>query len=279
MTRALVFGAGGQLGREICRLLPDSVGLMRSDASVVDLASVMDRVGSAAPDVVFNCAAYNAVDRAEEESDVAFAINASGALNVAIACEHFRARLVHFSTNYVFDGKHDRPYLEADVVHPLGIYARSKAEGESSVLSALPSALVIRTAAVYGARGSAIKGGSFPERIVYRARAGDALRVVADQTVNPTYVADLAVESIGLAAEGLEGVVHVVAEGCCSWHEFAVGILEAYGVAATVSPVTTESLGAAAPRPLNGCLRSLRVALLRPWQDALREWARAAKEA
>ena len=246
---------------------------------MVELASVMDAVGSVAPDVVFNCAAYNAVDRAEEESDVAFAINASGALNVAIACEHFRARLVHFSTNYVFDGEHDGPYLEADAVHPLGIYARSKAEGESSVLGALPSALVIRTAAVYGARGSAIKGGSFPERIVLRARAGDPLTVVADQMVNPTYALDLAIASVGLAAGGMEGVVHVVAEGCCSWHEFAVGVLEAYGVAASVSPITTESRGAAAPRPLNGCLHSSRVAPLRPWREAVREWARAAKQA
>jgi dTDP-4-dehydrorhamnose reductase len=269
----LVFGAGGQLGREICRVLPDAVGLTRAEASVVDLASVMGAVGSAAPDVVFNCAAYNAVDRAEEESDLAFAINASGALNVAIACEHFGARLVHFSTNYVFDGEHDRPYVEADAVHPLGIYARSKAEGESSALSALPSALVIRTAAVYGAQGSAIKGGSFPERIVFRARAGDPLSVVADQTMNPTYAPDLAVASVGLAADGMEGVVHVVAEGCCSWHEFAVAVLAAYGVAAWVSPAATESLGAAAPRPPNGCLRSSRLEPLRHWQEALREWA------
>lgn len=277
MTRALVFGAGGQLGREICRLLPDAVGLTRADASVVELASVMDRVGSIAPDVVFNCAAYNEVDRAEEESDVAFAINASGALNVAIACERFGARLVHFSTNYVFDGEHDGPYVEADAVHPLGIYARSKAEGESRVLSALPSALVIRSAAVYGARGSAIKGGSFPERVVHRARAGDELRVVADQTVNPTYAPDLALASVGLTADGMEGLVHVVAGGCCSWHEFAVGVLEAYGVAASVLPITTESLGATAPRPLNGCMWSSRVAPLRPWREAVGEWARAAQ--
>ena len=122
-------------------------------------------------------------------------------------------RLVHFSTNFVFDGRLDRPYIEEDEANPLGVYARSKLDGENAALKVLPEALVIRTAAVFGDQGSAIKGGSFPQRIVERALRGERVRVVADQHVNPTYARDLARAAISLASADISGVVHVVADG------------------------------------------------------------------
>jgi dTDP-4-dehydrorhamnose reductase len=268
-----VLGAGGQLGSELVALLPRATGLLRQELSVSDLATIDAACTHYRPDVVFNCAAYNAVDKAEAEPQLAYAVNATGAANVAIACSRHGIRLVHFSTNFVFDGRLDRAYIEKDEARPLGEYGRSKLEGERSTLAALPSALVIRTAAVFGDRGSAIKGGSFPQRIVERARTGQRVRVVSDQLVNPTYARDLARAAIDLAAGELSGVVHVVSAGCCAWDEFARAALAACGVEAEVEPVTTAELAALAARPLNGCLESVRTDALRPWLEGVEEWA------
>jgi dTDP-4-dehydrorhamnose reductase len=272
-VKALVLGAGGQLGSEIVRLLPDAVGFTREELSITDRESIDRACRQHRPEVVFNCAAYNAVDRAESEPGLAHEVNSAGPGAAGAACRRHGARLVHFSTNFVFDGSLDRPYLESDEPHPLGAYGRSKLDGERAVLSVLPQALVIRTAAIFGDRGSAIKGGSFPERMVERALRGELLRVVSDQQVNPTYARDLAKAAIVLAASDMSGVVHVVADGCCAWDEFARAALAECSVDAEVEGVTTADLGAPAPRPLNGCLGSLRTAALRSWREGLAEWA------
>ena len=269
-----MLGAGGQLGSELVALLPGAIGFLRQELSVSDLAGVEAACIHYRPDLLFNCAAY-AVDKAETEPELAYGVNAVGAENVAVACSRHGVRLVHFSTNFVFDGRLDRPYIEKDEARPLGAYGRSKLEGERSTLAALPSALVIRTAAVFGDRGSAIKGGSFPQRIVERARSGQRVRVVSDQRVNPTYARDLARAAIDLAAGELSGVVHVVASGGCAWDEFARAALAACGVQAQVEPATTAELAAPAARPLNGCLESVRTDALRPWQEGVGEWAAA----
>lgn len=255
------------------RLVPGAVGVTHRELSVSDRAAILRACLEHRPDVVFNCAAYNAVDRAETEPGAAHEVNAAGAENVAFACRQSGALLVHFSTNFVFDGLSDRPYTEKDEARPLGVYGRSKLDGELAVLAVLPEALVVRTAAVFGDRGSVVKGGSFPQRIVERARRGEHLRVVSDQRVNPTYARDLAHASIALAAGELRGLVHVVADGCCAWDEFAREALASCGVEAEVEPVTSAELGAPALRPLNGCLGSARTTLLRPWREGVAEWA------
>lgn len=271
--RSLVLGAGGQLGSELTRLLGQGSGLTRDELSVTDVTGLDKALSKHRPDVVFNCAAYNAVDRAETEPALADAVNAVGPANVATACERLGARLVHFSTNFVFDGRLERPYLEADTPRPLGVYGRSKLAGEHGVLSASPGALVIRTAAVFGDRGSAVKGGSFPERIVERALRREAIKVVSDQRVNPTYARDLAGAALQLATGDLSGIVHVVAGGCCGWDELARAALAGCGLDAEVQAIKSDELAAAAPRPLNGCLASTRTTALRPWQDGVAEWA------
>ncbi|MHB8588734.1 MAG: SDR family oxidoreductase [Candidatus Dormibacteraceae bacterium] len=230
-------------------------------------------LSSLRPALVFNCAAYNAVDRAETEKDLAFAVNAEGPSNVARACARHRIRMVHFSTNFVFDGALDRPYLESHVAAPLSVYGASKLEGEQRVLDVQPHALVIRTSALFGDRGSAIKGGSFPDRILSLAQRGEPLRVVADQKVNPTYAAELAPVALELAESELEGLVHVVAAGCAGWDELARAVLAEFHVEAVVEAVSSADLGAPAPRPLNGCLASDRVAPLRLWREGLHDWA------
>ena len=248
-------------------------GVAHGEASVTDRESIDQLIRRRRPEVVFNCAAYNAVDRAETETELAFAVNGEGPGNVALACARGRARLVHFSTNFVYDGALDRPYVESDQPAPLSAYGKSKLEGERRALEVLPSALVIRTAAVFGDTGSAIKGGSFPDRILARAMTGEPLRVVSDQRVNPTYTGDLAPAAIALAESGLEGVVHVVAAGCAGWDEFARAVLQESNVQAQVTPLLSAELSAPARRPLHGCLGSTRVDALRPWREGLHEWA------
>ena len=272
-VKALVLGAGGQLGSELVRLLPQAVGLTRAELSVADREGLERACVEHRPEVVYNCAAYTAVARAEREPGLARLANAAGAANAAAACVRHGARFVHFSTNFVFDGSLARPYLESDSPEPLGMYGRSKLEGEQAVLEILPAALVIRTAAVFGDRGSAVKGGSFPERIVERAIRHERIRVVSDQRVNPTYASDLAEAAIALAAEETSGIVHVVAEGCCAWDEFARAALAECGIDAEVESVPSAELVAVASRPFNGCLGSERVAALRPWRGGLAEWA------
>jgi dTDP-4-dehydrorhamnose reductase len=269
----MVLGAGGQLGSELVRLLPEAVGFSHHELSVSDRAGIEAACVQYRPLVVFNCAAYNAVDKAETEAQVAHAVNAAGAENAALACRRHDVRFVHFSTNFVFDGRLGRPYTEKDKPRPLSTYGNSKLDGETAVLAALPGALVIRTAAVFGDRGSAIKGGSFPQRIVEKGRRGEPIRVVSDQRVNPTYARDLARAAISLASGAMTGVVHAVAEGCCGWDEFARAALAECGVEAEVEPVTSAELAAPAARPLNGCLGSVRTTALRPWQEGVAEWA------
>ena len=156
----MITGAGGQLGVDFQRLLPEAHALDHHRLSITDQEAVLGAVRG--HDLVINCAAYNAVDAAEADPGPAIAVNADGPANLARACRQVGARLVHYSTNYVFDGSAAQPYTEAADPGPLGAYARSKLEGERRVLEALPGALVIRSAGLFGVTGSAIKGGSFP---------------------------------------------------------------------------------------------------------------------
>lgn len=271
--KALVFGAGGQLGQELVALINGAVAVPHQQASITDEAAVDALIAAQHPDVVFNCAAYNAVDRAESEPGAAYAANELGPAVVAAACLRYRAKFVHFSTNFVFDGELDRPYVESDEPAPLSVYAMSKLMGERRVLEISPDFLVVRTAGVYGGPAS------FPRRILERARSGQAVRVVSDQTVNPTYARDLAEASLDLVRHQSAGLVHAVAEACCRWDELAQATLEEFGLDAKVEPITTASLGAPARRPANGCMLSERFRPLRPWRAALHEWAERTKKA
>src|SRR5258708_15588421 len=168
--RAVVLGAGGQLGSDLSQLIGPGSGVTREQVSVSDPDAIDALLSNLRPAIVFNCAAYNAVDKAESEQDLAYEVNAEGPANVARACARHRIRLVHFSTNFVFDGTLDRPYVESDSPSPINVYGASKLDGEQRVLDLLPNALVIRTAALFGDRCSAIKGGSLPGRTPSRPR-------------------------------------------------------------------------------------------------------------
>jgi dTDP-4-dehydrorhamnose reductase len=270
-----VLGAKGQLGSELVRLLGPDSAVPHDELSITDLSATSRLINSRKPEVVFNCAAYNAVDRAESEMELANAVNAHGVYNVATVCADVGARLVHFSTNFVFEGSLDRPYLESDEPAPQSVYALSKLIGERMAMKASPRNLVLRTAAVFGGSG----GQSFPEKILERARSGQPVRVVSDQRVNPTYTVDLARAALDLTRQGTAGIVHAVGEGCCGWDEFARAVLEECGVDVEVHSISSDEFPAPARRPRNGCLATARYRPLRSWRAALSEWVARQKEA
>jgi dTDP-4-dehydrorhamnose reductase len=272
----LVAGAEGQLGRDLVKALGADLVFAagREALDITDAAAVDAALRQAEPDVVFNAAAYNKVDAAETEPERALAVNAVGPSVLARAARARAALVVHFSTDYVFDGRGTRPYREDDCPRPLGAYVASKLAGEHLVAAAGGSSLILRTSAVYGLGGNKQKGGSFVERIVAKARAGERLRVVSDQVFSPTYSADLAAAAIALARSGARGLFHVSGGDSCSWHAFAVEALRAVGLGTPVEAIRASDLNLAAGRPAYSVLDNSRlvqagVAPLRPWSEAL----------
>ena len=276
-------GAEGQLGRALVARLGADLAWAggRAGLDVGDPAAVERRLAEVRPDVVFNAAAWNAVDLAETRFAEALLVNAAAPAHLARAARACGARLVHVSTDYVFDGTATRPYVEDDPPRPLSLYGVSKLAGEQAVAASGSEHLVVRTSAVLGVGASRSKGGSFVERIVARARAGQPLRVVGDQVFSPTYAPDLAAALVGLAERGARGLVHVTNSGTCSWHGLAVAALELAGAAAPVAEIRSDELGAPARRPAYSVLSNERavalgLAPLRPWREALAELLRGA---
>jgi dTDP-4-dehydrorhamnose reductase len=275
-VRALVVGAAGQLGRELVTLLGADVAWAgdRAEIDVTDGAAVASLLDRVRPDVVFNATAYNRVDAAEAEPEAAFAVNSVAPHLLARASHDVGALLVHYSTDYVFDGTASRPYREDDTPRPLGVYGASKLAGETLASAAGAGHLVIRTSGVLGRGGSEQKGGSFVERIVARARAGEPLRVVSDQVFAPTCAADLARASLALVGAGARGLFHVTNAGSCSWHDLACAALAVAGLEASVEPISSAELTLPARRPpysVLSCEKYLSLGLppLRQWREAL----------
>jgi dTDP-4-dehydrorhamnose reductase len=274
--RALVVGSAGQLGRELVSRLGDEVAWAGDldEIDVTDRAVVTSVVERVEPDVVFNATAYNKVDAAETEPDRALAVNALAPRWLAMAAREAGALLVHYSTDYVFDGTADRPYREDDCPRPLGAYGVSKLTGEQLVAAIGGEHLVIRTSGLLGRGGSEQKGGSFADRILARARSRQPLRVVADQAFAPTCAPDLALASLALVRAGSRGIVHVANAGSCSWHGLAVSILALAGVDVPVEAIASADLALPARRPAYSVLDTARyhglgLPPLRPWGEAL----------
>ena len=264
------------LGTDLIRVLEAAHTVVGVDVDELDIANrkaVQDQVTALSPEVLINVAAYTDVDGCEEQEDVAFRINADGATNLALECKGKRIRLIHVSTDYVFDGKRQGPYREEDPASPLGAYGRSKWEGEQRVREILPEACLVRTAWLYGRAGR-----NFVEAILEQANRKKRLRVVDDQRGSPTYTLDLA-KALGVAAEKeLRGTYHVTNQGACTWLEFARKILDLAGRKnVEVEPVSTEELGRPAPRPANSVLECGKFEKatgmhLRPWPEALKDY-------
>ncbi len=251
----MVVGAAGQLGAELARLLGDrAVPLTRADLDLALLERIEPVVARLAPDTVVNCAAYNAVDRAESEPGAARLVNALAVERLAVAARRGGAGFVTFSSDYVFDGTASAPYLESARPGPLNRYGESKLEGERLALAAHPGSLVVRTSWVLSG-----KPGNFAAAMLRLAAAGP-LRVVDDQVGSPTMVADLAPAVLAAIDAGAAGLLHLTNQGELSRFELAREVLELAGRdPGIVSPVSTDEFGAAAPRPRYSKLGSERL--------------------
>jgi dTDP-4-dehydrorhamnose reductase len=280
-VRALITGGGGQLASDLQELLgDDATSFSHAELDITDTAALDRAFAEVSPDVVLNCAAFHNLDVCEAEPDSAWAVNVRAVRDLAGR----GAKLVHLSSNYVFDGRRDEPYGETDVTNPRSIYAITKLAGEHAALAYGPGALVVRSSGLYGEAGSASKGGNFVQRMLARAQQDGAhLKMVADQRLQPTFTRDLAAAIVDAARRDADGVLHLTAEGACSWLEFTQAILDNAGLSdVPLDAVQTTIPPGGVDRPLNGVLArpradALGVPRLRSWREALDDYmARAA---
>jgi dTDP-4-dehydrorhamnose reductase len=275
VTRVLVTGAEGMVGAELVRTLGSGfvvASAVRSDFDITDRRATADAVAEAAPEVVVNCAGYTDVDGAEAHRSEAEAVNARGAGHVAEAAAAVGARVIQLSTDYVFDGKASRPYLEDDAPNPINAYGETKLGGERAVAAANRDHLIVRTAWLYGHGGP-----NFVETILRTASAGGNLRVVDDQRGSPTNVRDLCGVLKELIATGAAGVVNATNAGTCTWYTFAKEIVKLAGLKVDVVPVSSLEFTRPAARPTSSVLSLERLTELigwtpRSWREALAEY-------
>jgi dTDP-4-dehydrorhamnose reductase len=268
--KLLVTGAAGMLGRDVMLAAGnaghDVVGFGRAELDVTDPAALAKRFDLERPDVVINCAAWTDVDGAEAAEEAAFAVNGTGAGNVAGAAGAVGASVVYVSSDYIFDGLKRAPYVESDQPAPLSAYGRTKLAGEEATVAANKRHFVVRSAWLFG-----IGGPNFVETMLRLAGSGNEVLVVRDQVGSPTYTWHLAYGIVRLI-EGIEfGIHHMAAAGQCSWYDFAREIFEQAKVECKVLSITTEEFGRPAPRPPFSALTSQREHAIRlpSWQDGL----------
>lgn len=279
--RFAIIGANGQVGQEFAKHLArdEFIGLDVDELDVRDRESVRACLGPLSFDAVINLAAFHNVNGCEDDPAKAFAVNATGAFNVASVAAEMGKKVAFFSSDYVFGGEPARstPYVETDIAAPVNIYGASKVAGEHLVRAARPDDhLIIRSSSLYG-RVTSAKGWTFPELMLTKARDGDDLKVVNDQFMVPTYTCDLARRVLELFERGATGIFHVVNSGSCSWHDLACATLELAGLGPDVRPVSAAEFSAKAQRPSysvlsSGRLQEFGLAPLRGWRDALKAY-------
>jgi dTDP-4-dehydrorhamnose reductase len=269
--RLLVTGAAGMLGHRVLddarALGHDVVGIDLPDLDLTDEAATVRRVAELAPDTIINCAAYTNVDAAEEHEELAGAVNADAAGHLGRAAAQIDARVVHVSTDYVFDGTKDTPWVESDRTAPLGAYGRTKLAGERQLAHACSEHAIVRTAWLFGAGGP-----NFCDTMLRLAAERDEVSVVTDQVGSPTWTGHLSPALIELAERrGDVGIFHGAGDGACSWNELTLELFERAGVSCRVLPTTSEQFKRPAPRPAWSVLGTERDPgiVLPPWQDGV----------
>jgi dTDP-4-dehydrorhamnose reductase len=270
--RTLIFGAKGQLGRDLSEVfqhLGEVQGLDLPEVDIADGPGLHQYVEQFSPTLIVNAAAYTNVEAAEDDFEAAFLANEAGARNVAEAAEYFAVPTVYFSTDYVFDGTARQPYLPDAEMSPAGVYARSKAAGEAAVRRFAHRHFIIRTAWLYGPGGN-----NFVEKILRAAQSRPELSVVSDEVGSPTYSLDLAEATAALAKTDAFGTYHVTNGGACSRCEFAEAIVRGGGLSTAVKAVTSSEYPTRAQRPQYSVLdtskyRQVTGRGLRSWEDAL----------
>ena len=261
--RVAIFGRGGQLGTELATEFTKRgyavTGFERTSVDITNAAQVESCLAEYDPAIVLNSAAYNQVDVAEKEPQASYLINGLAVRNLALACRQIDAKLVHFSTDYVFDGLAGRAYTEQDTPRPLGAYAVSKLAGELYARAYLDNALIIRTSGVYGPGGLTTARGNFVEMMLRLAGGGQTVKVVEDHVASPTYAPALASRTADLVERNAQGVFHIGGGTPISWYEWALKIFEAAGVHPAVKPTNEREFRTAARRPKYSALSNAKM--------------------
>ena len=257
---------------ELGELLPQEghevVALARKDLDISDPRTVERAIEEHNPEIVINAAAYTNVDGCETEPELAYTANALGPRNLAQSCERRGSELLHVSTNYIFDGRNERPYEPFDSPNPISVYGRTKLAGEEYVKHLSSRWYIVRSAGVYG------EGHNFVRTMLRAGRERDSLKVKEDEYIAPTYARDLAKGIAQIAGARLYGLYHVTSSGSCSWYEFAQEIFKLADIDVEVTPVPGFEYPLPAERPANGTLSDLGSPRLRHWREALAEYLR-----
>lgn len=280
--KVVVLGANGQLGRDVVAAFGASgaavTELTHQQVEVSSLDSVRSALEALHPDLVVNTAAFHHVEKCEADPERAFAVNGAGARNVAQVTEALRARLIHISTDYVFDGLKGAPYHEADNAAPLNVYGNTKLSGEFFVRSLNSRHYVVRISAIYGENPCRAKGGlNFVELMLKLASERPELHVVDDEFVTPTPTVQIARQLVELSQSPHYGLYHATAEGACSWFEFAAAIFELTGAKVRLEPARPGEFPAKVPRPKysvleNKALKDKSLNVFTDWQDGLSQY-------
>lgn len=279
--KILVTGVKGQLGHDVVNELKkrghEAIGVDIEEMDITEGKAVRKIITGAAPDGVVHCAAYTAVDAAEDNEELCRRVNALGTENIATACRELDCKLMYISTDYVFSGQGTRPWEPEDEREPLNVYGRTKYEGELAVES-LEKYFIVRTAWVFG-----LNGKNFIKTMLKLGRSRDSITVVDDQIGSPTYTRDLAGLLVDMMETDKYGRYHATNEGLCSWYEFACEIFKEAGMNVKVSPVSSQTYPAKAKRPMNSRmdkskLKRMGFEPLPSWQDALRRYLKAIGE-
>lgn len=281
--KVLVTGVKGQLGFDVVNELTgrgiEAVGVDIEEMDITDSASVDKVIKAAAPDAVIHCAAYTAVDAAEENEAVCRKVNADGTRNIAKVCKELDIKMIYISTDYVFSGQGERFWEPEDEREPQSVYGQTKYEGELAVQELLEKYFIVRIAWVFG-----INGKNFIKTMLNLAKTRDTVTVVNDQFGSPTYTYDLAKLLVDMVQTEKYGVYHATNEGICSWYEFACAIFKEAGIEMKVLPVTSAEYAAKAKRPYNSRMSKDKLEengfdRLPTWQDALKRYLAALEEA
>ena len=274
--KVAIIGANGQLGMDLMKVFEDvhPIALTHSDIEIGDSNSVSGVLSAIKPSLVINTAAYHKVDDCEKNPGRSFEINATGALNLARAAEALQFDLVHVSTDYVFDGRKNEPYVETDSTHPLNVYAVSKVAGEHFIASATSRYFIVRSSGLYGHNTCRAKGRNFIDTMMALARDNKDIRVVQDEILTPTYTYHLAQQIRELATTGAHGLYHVTNDGACSWFEFAQEIFRNAGIQPSLQPSSVKDSSQAIKRPSysvleNAGLQTLGIDHMPHWKDSL----------
>lgn len=274
--KILVTGAAGQLGYDVCKELAKRAiehrGIDRTELDICNKQAVKDFLADYAPDAVIHCAAYTAVDKAEDEPKLCFAVNAGGTQNLAEVCKQLDCKLLYISTDYVFDGQGEQFFEVGDNFNPLGVYGASKLAGELAVKSILEKYFIVRISWAFGKNGA-----NFVKTMLRLAETHSELGVVTDQVGSPTYTSDLAGLLVDMISTEKYGIYHATNEGVCSWAEFAEEIFRQAGEDVKVNHLTTAEYPTKARRPLNSrlskdCLDEAGFNRLPDWRDALKRY-------